>query len=358
MNNLIILNIVIAKVWGGGEQYVYDTAKTMHKMGIKVYIAIDKRNTAMQERFSEVAEVITFNLYSMAGIFALNGLSKFIKKNRINIINCHSGHAMQLCLLLKFLTNAKIVMFKHNALPAKHDFYHSWQRKCTDAFICVSKLVYDLQIQRLTEKEKQKFHLVYNGIDTEKFNKYKNIEKYKDKFVIGYAGRIAEDKGIDILIKAFAGLAKKYPNVYLQISGNDENYLKEIEQLIADNKLTNRVEYLGCLKDMESFYKKLNLFVLPSVVKESFGLVLCEAMYCGVPVITTNSGAQEEIVSNRVDGIIIRPGDIDELQNSIEEVYQNYNKYLNMTEIAKIKVQQKFSIQSCVDELIKTYNAI
>ena len=215
-----------------------------------------------------------------------------------------------------------------------------------------------MQIQRLTEKEKQKFHLVYNGIDTEKFNKYKNIEKYKDKFVIGYAGRIAEDKGIDILIKAFAGLAKKYPNVYLQISGNDENYLKEIEQLIADNKLTNRVEYLGCLKDMESFYKKLNLFVLPSVVKESFGLVLCEAMYCGVPVITTNSGAQEEIVSNRVDGIIIRPGDIDELQNSIEEVYQNYNKYLNMTEIAKIKVQQKFSIQSCVDELIKTYNAI
>ena len=125
MKDICVLNIVIAKVWGGGEQYVYDTARAMKKLGVKVYIAVDKTNTVMQQRFAEAAEVVTFNLYSAAGIFAVNGLAGFIKKQRVDIINCHSGHAMQMCLLLKFLTGAKVVMFKHNALPAKHDFYHN-----------------------------------------------------------------------------------------------------------------------------------------------------------------------------------------------------------------------------------------
>lgn len=352
MKDICVLNIVIAKVWGGGEQYVYDTARAMKKLGVKVYIAVDKTNTVMQQRFAEAAEVVTFNLYSVAGIFAVNGMADFIKKQHVDIINCHSGHAMQLCLLLKFLTGAKVVMFKHNALPAKHDFYHNWQRKNTDAFICVSRLVYDLQIQGLTEAEKQKYHLVYNGIDTEKFNKYKNIKKDPDKFIIGYAGRIAGDKGIDILLEAFAKLSKKY-DIYLQLAGTDEKgYLQKVQQFIVERNLQKRIEYLGNQKDMERYYKKLNLLVLPSVVKEAFGLVLCEAMYCGVPVITTNSGAQGEIITNGSDGTIVQAGDAKALAKSIEDAYNNYHQHLTMAAKAKEKVKAKFSVVKCAEELI------
>lgn len=354
MKDICVLNIVIAKVWGGGEQYVYDTAKAMKKLGVKVYIAVDKTNTAMQQRFAEAAEVVTFNLYSAAGLLAVNSLADFIKKQHVDIINCHSGHAMQLCLLLKFLTGAKVVMFKHNALPAKHDFYHNWQRKNTDAFICVSRLVYDLQIQGLTEAEKQKYHLVYNGIDTEKFEKYKNIKKDPDKFVIGYAGRIAGDKGIDILLQALEKLSEKYDNIYLQLAGTDEKgYLQQIRQFIDGHNLHNRIKYLGNQKDMELYYKKLNLFVLPSVVKEAFGLVLCEAMYCGVPVITTNSGAQGEIITNGVDGTIVQAGNVEALAQSIEDVYSNRQQYLKMAANAKEKVKEKFNVIGCAEKLTK-----
>ena len=358
MNNLTVLNIVIAKVWGGGEQYVYDTAKEMTKRGVKVYIAIDKTNTSMQQRFAEVAEVVDFNLYPAAGLLALKDLAKFIKKRQVNIINCHSGHAMQLCLLLKKLTSAKLVMFKHNAICAKHDFYHNWQRKNTDAFICVSKLVYDLQTQGLTDEEKQKFHLVYNGIDTEKFDKYKNVKKDDEEFIIGYAGRIADDKGINILLKAFAPLAKKYHNIFLQIAGNDEGYLQEVKRLISDNQLTGRVEYLGCLKDMELFYKGLDLFVLPSVVKESFGLVLCEAMYCGIPVITTNSGAQEEIITNGVDGVIIRAKNKNSLSLKIENFYLKKINKDKMVVNAHDKVLSFFNIKNNCNLLLSVYGGI
>lgn len=352
MSNICILNIVIAKVWGGGEQYVYDTAQSMVKQGVKVYIAVDKNNTAMQQRFAEVAEVISFNLYTAFGIFALNDLIEFIKKQKVNIINCHSGHAMQLCMLLKMFTGIKLVMFKHNALPAKHDFYHFWQRKYTDAFICVSKLVYNFQTYGLSDAEKQKFHLIYNGIDIGKFNKYKTVYKDPNKFIVGYAGRIAGNKGIDVLLKAFLTLSKKYNNIYLQLAGNNDGYLREVQQFIINNKLQDRVEYLGCLKDMELFYKKLDLFILPSIVKEAFGLVLCEAMYCGVPVITTDSGAQTEIIKNGVNGYIIKKNNVDILIKKIIDIYEDNVCVSDVVKNAKINVENNFDINKCVLQII------
>ena len=359
MTELRVLNIVIAKVWGGGEQYVYDTAAAMSKKGIKVYIAVDKSNALMQERFSEAAEVAAFNLYSAAGLLAVKSLARFIWAHNINIVNCHSGHAMQLCLLLKILTGVKVVMFKHNALPAKHDFYHAWQRRHTDALICVSRLVYDLQTQGLSTDEKPKYHLIYNGIAAEKFNKYKHIAKDNSKFVIGYAGRIAGNKGIDVLMEAFERLSEKYDNIYLQLVGTDEKgYLQKVQQFIDGHNLQNRIKYLGNQKDMELFYKGLNLFILPSVVKEAFGLVLCEAMYCGVPVITTDSGAQGEIITNGVDGTIIQANNKAMLTAAMEDVYNNYAKYLNMAAKAKQKVNENFTVEKCIEKLEKVYGDI
>ena len=171
MNNITVLNIVIAKIWGGGEQYVYDTAKALKDNGCSIFIAVDKHNEDMIQRFSQVAIVIPCNLLQAGGLFALSELTRIVKKYDIDIINCHSGHAALLCIFLKLFTDAKLIMIKHNALPSKKDLYHKWQRAKTDAFVCVSRLVYDLQTKNLAEDEKRKYHLIYNGIDENKFNK-------------------------------------------------------------------------------------------------------------------------------------------------------------------------------------------
>ena len=156
------------------------------------------------------------------------------------------------------------------------------------------------------------------------------------------------------MLQAFEKLSEKYDNIYLQLAGTDEkNYLKQIQQFIDGHNLQNRIKYLGNQKDMERYYKKLNLFVLPSVVKEAFGLVLCEAMYCGVPVITTNSGAQGEIITNGSDGTIVQSGDAEALAQSIEDSYNNYQQYLIMAAKAKKKVKEKFSVIKCAEELMK-----
>lgn len=347
-----ILNVVVAKVWGGGEQYVYDTSKSLAAKGVKVYIAVDKSNKTLQERLGEVAEIITADMYNLAGLKACSSLKRFIEQEHIDIINCHSGHAMPLCLLLKMSTKAKLVCFKHNALQSKRDLYHQWQRKKTDAFVCVSKLVYELQTAGLNKTEKEKYHLVYNGIAIDKF---KNIvkEKHTD-FVVGYAGRIAKDKGLDTLLEAFAELKGDYK---LIIAGSDEKgYKAEFEQQIKIKKLDSKVEFLGQVKDMAGFYSKIDVLVLPSKVREAFGLVICEAMYCGVPVITTSSGAQGEIIIEDKYGKVVDVGDTQAIAQEIKRLQQEPLHYEKVVVAAKARVKSFFTAEECASKLLKLYN--
>lgn len=351
------INIVIAKIWGGGEQYVYDTTNALNQYGNDVYVAVDKNNEMLQKKYSEITKVVKCNLYDISGLLSLYKLKEYILANKINFIICHSGHAMLLCMLLKFMTGKKLIMVKHNVIPAKKDFYHCWQRKHTDAFICVSKLVYDMQTRELNENNKSKYHLIYNGIDTKKFACANVIEKHRSNFIIGYAGRIAKDKGIDILLIAFAVLVKKYPDIKLKIAGIDEKgYLAEIQNMITKYNLQKSVEYLGYVDDMVYFYHSLDVFVLPSVVREAFGLVICEAMYCGVPVITTNSGAQEEIIDNNINGYIVDSGNVEQLTNIIEQIYLNPIETKQIALHGKQKVINKFTLEQYYRSINNLFN--
>lgn len=351
-----VIHIVIAKIWGGGEQYVYDVCKEMKKRGLQTYVAVDKNNIEMQEKFSEISEIVAVNLYSIAGLKSIIKLRDFIEKNNIRYINCHSGHALLLCLILKRLTDTKVIMFKHNALLAKNDWYHKWQRSYTDAYVCVSELVYNLQTEILNDTEKQKFYLIYNGIDTNRFNKYSNDMRERGCYVIGYAGRVAEDKGIEVLLEAFKRFSNEYNNTKLLLAGADEKgYLKKVQHLIARKYISDKVQYLGKLEDMEKFYKSINVLVLPSVVREAFGLVVCESIYCGTPVITTDSGAQKEIIINKNFGYIVEKNCVEGIVKALEYYKNNANSF---DKDAEKYIKNTFSIEKCVDGILKLYKKI
>ena len=205
-----ILNVVGAKVWGGGEQYVYDMCDELHRRQIPSFVLIDVSNHELQERFEQVAEVLTANLYSYKGFTSLLSIVKHIKEKGITVIQCHSGKYILLCLALKRLTGAKLIFYKHNVIKAKTDMYHQWIQSQVDAFICVSKKVYDAQvIPNIIDK----YHLVYNGVNTRRFSDVSDDNIPNKPFIVGYAGRIIENKGIFDLLDAVRVIHNKIDEV-------------------------------------------------------------------------------------------------------------------------------------------------
>jgi len=135
-------------------------------------------------------------------------------------------------------------------------------------------------------------HAVPNGID---FNFFKPIQKItKEKFTIIYTGGLGKRKNVDLILKAFQKLEKKYDFVELKIAGSYPQYTPYPE--LANSLGLKNVIFTDFIPDdkMNEFYNEGDLMIYTSEY-EGFGFAPLEAMACGVPVLCVNGGSLAEI---------------------------------------------------------------
>ena len=132
-------------------------------------------------------------------------------------------------------------------------------------------------------------------------------------------GRLVEQKGFDILIKAFAQIHKQHPNWSLDIWGKGELQLP-LEKLRDDLGLTKSIRFPGRTKQSHNEMMKADLFVLSSE-HEGFPNVLGEAMACGLPVISFDCPTGPSVlIRDGIDGLLIPPLDENSLANAMDRL--------------------------------------
>ncbi len=166
--------------------------------------------------------------------------------------------------------------------------------------------------------------LIFWGVEIKNFfPKNRNVcrEKLglkKDVKIIGYAGRIIEEKGLETLVNAVS------KTDYQLIFVGDGNYKSELIAMVNDLCLADRISFYKNVSqvDLVDFYNAFDVLVLPSKTmigwKEQYGRVLIEAMACGLPVVGSSSGAISEVLSGYPSGLIFKEGDINDLAEKIK----------------------------------------
>ena len=173
-----------------------------------------------------------------------------------------------------------------------------------------------------------------------------NLIEKTDNIVIGYLGRISEEKGLEYLIEASRELSKKNILHKIYIAGNNKdkrfiNYTRYLKK-ISKNK---QVVFLGSLTedDKKLFYQSVDLFVLPSINSfEAFGLVQIEAMSHGTPVLASNLPGVRMPILQTKNGYLIKPFDSKDIVKNI--IKWNENKNLFLREDIKIRLHQKYKL--------------
>ena len=173
-------------------------------------------------------------------------------------------------------------------------------------------------------------HVIPNGVNLKEFDSITSTEilqlkkeyKLDKKFKILSAGRIHKNKGLDILIKSFKKL--NIENSQLIIAGIDDGYLNYLKKLSYNLGLKNKIIFTGKIprKKFISFFKCCDVFVLPSIAGECFGIVLAEAMSCNIPVIGTNFDGLPDVIKNG-SGLLFKKGDPIDLYKQLNFIYQN-----------------------------------
>jgi L-malate glycosyltransferase len=169
----------------------------------------------------------------------------------------------------------------------------------------------------------KEINVTYNPVDTELFSLKDNTLKKK----ILFAGRLDNFKGAFRCVEAFHQISNLYPDWVFTIVGDGEDFNPIKNYLERNIELQQKISLLGSKSKTEIAKEMQNadFFVFPSK-HESFGLVVAEALSCGLPVITTNQTAPKEFV-NQTNGLLVYPYNITEIAEAMRAMINNLSIY-------------------------------
>lgn len=167
--------------------------------------------------------------------------------------------------------------------------------------------------------------LLPNIVDTDHFIIDQSNTKY-EVFTFISVGNLLRNKGHHVLIEAFKKFHDVHSNSQLLIFGIGKEFIN-LTNLIRKLKLTNSVFLRGFIHpaQLADEYNKCHCFVLPSF-KETFGVVIIEAMACGLPVIATRSGGPEDLIYD-FNGYLVPPGEINDMYEAMLNAFREINKF-------------------------------
>lgn len=285
----------------------------------------------------------------------------------ITVHHCTIALQIYYILLSQKYKDKKFVMTMHSCFEEEQNYNYGSdiKNKCakwalTKALSVSDKIIFVSEAGRKSylnnfNIDPNKTIVIYNGVEVYGKTEDRDIEDY---IRLTYIGRLEKIKGVDLLLAAVRELLDKNYSVRVWIIG-DGMERKELEDQAHKLKIERAVEFLGIQRNIEDYLQKSDLFVYPSVCEEVFGISIVEAMSYGVPCVANRVGGIPEIIDDGVNGFITNEKTEKGVCDAIERFFVAYNSgSIEPMKDACEKTAERFSIQSTVERLKETYEAL
>jgi glycosyltransferase involved in cell wall biosynthesis len=298
-------------------------------------------------------------------------LARVMKEKGVDIVHCQRHKPTVYGTLAAYITGKNLKVISHvRGLNRTRSFRRKLLNRILfrwiSRIIAVSNAVRDDIVRTNLMSFSDKVVTIYNGIDVKAFMHLDLSREEaqtrldlpgRDAFVYGTVGRLAETKGQEILLKAFARVCEKYPKSRLIITGKGR-LESNLRALSAQLNIHERVVFLGYRTDIPEVLMALDVFVLPSIAEGLPG-ALIEAMVAGIPVIASRVGGVPEILNDPSLGIMVSPSSTDELASAMERLRSMDEMRRNMMgEALRKRVLEEFTQEKMISAITREYVAV
>lgn len=339
-----VLEICLSPDLGGLELYMKNITKYLNSNAV-----INKNGKLIEEFDNEKIDYFEISRYDFLK------LAKIIDKEEIDIMHLHWTKDLPVVVFAKLLSKRKpkIVQTRHMHMTRfKSDFYHKFLYKNINIIVSVTNLVKE-QLEKFIPKDiRPIIKTSYIGANTPKLlsNEEKiNLKKsfnINDEFIVCIVGRIEEAKGQHIVLQAIENLRKNGIKVKILVVGHymDENYFINLK-----NSYPNDI-FTGFVSNPTDFMQISDCVVL-ATKKETFGLVLIEAMKCGVCILGSNSGGPLEIIDDEKTGLLFESMNVNSLYEKLLMIIENPEFKESLALNGKIKANEFFDSDKQFEEV-------
>ena len=316
-----IFQIFASATWGGGEQFVADLSRRLAADGRRV-VLIARPGRIVRERVADMA--VPFYRLPLKGVVDLvsaAGLAWLIVRHRPATIHVHHFKDAFTALYARVLVRPfglrpRVVLTRHLVRPAKCGALHTWMYRQLDGMAFVS------------ERARREFFSTHPAVDPARTTVILNSTPDlpangaapdlrsacglgPDIPVVLFCGRLVQEKGCDVLLRACARLGggSSFALVFVGTTG-DADYLARLRALAADLPDGIRVCFMGFSADAKALLSQADISVQPSIVPEAGGgLTVIESMQAGCAVVASDNGSQPEYAVAGTTGLLVPPGD-------------------------------------------------
>jgi glycosyltransferase involved in cell wall biosynthesis len=370
----------------------YHISKEQAALGLNVHVITRKRtyNTACTEIDGIKVHYVNspYNFNAIRKIFELH------KKLRLDVIHAHATCGLAYPIFRKGISVPLIVHVhgttlgskKYNLqLPTSLSLKYFLKSKFrqgmsvmreiflwrhADLLIAVSQAQKE-ELKALYGIGNEKIRVVYLGVDPTVFRHYNDISFLRDRLklvnkrVILFVGHFGLRKGIPFLIKAMPQILREHPNVVLLCVGGTPKWLGTrlywdyLENMIREVSIGKNVRLVGEVPhhELPYYYSMADVFAFPTLY-EAFGKVIVEAMACEAPVVASKVGGIPEIIEHKCNGLLIEPGNVDELAYAINSLLSDSEFAERLGEKARQTVIEKFTWRHTAENLTKIYSEL
>ena len=359
---LRVCHIVSGDLWAGAEVMVYNLlkglqhyedlepmaiilnkgrlAEEIHKLGIKVHI-LDETTLS----FYEITQTV----------------KKLIKNQPPDIIHSHRYKENILAYLgYRSLNGVRLIGTQHG-MPEmdrgraglKHRIISKinfliLSRKFSHV-VAVSRDIGRFFVREYGFKQ-EKVSVIHNGIEIPKMSRQR---KDGDSFIIGSSGRLFPIKDYSFMVEIAKKILGTIGNIRFQLAGDGPERSK-IQALIQNYGLNGTFELKGHVEDISAFYRSLDLYLNTSI-HEGIPISVLEAMAYGLPVVAPKVGGLTEILDDGVQGYLVSKRDPEAFAEKCFLVYKDSSLRRRMSQAARDKVKQSFSVEKMVQQYYNLY---
>jgi glycosyltransferase involved in cell wall biosynthesis len=321
----------------------------------------------LRRKYFKLRKLPRFSVEVLAGV---RQLVRLIRKRNIALVHTNTNTILASPVAAR-LTGVPHVWSIHELMvePATvRNALHYMIPRLSTRVVTVSQAVRDHMLKDAT-KFADRFTFVRGAIDVEPFLNAAGRARVRaewgvkdDEVLIGMVGRVTRWKGQSIFVQAAKLIAERYPQVKFAAVGGvfdtEKFYMDRFRAEAQESGLENKLTINDFRADMPDVFAAFDIFVLPSILPEPFGLVVIEAMASAKPVVATAPGGPSETVVNGETGFLVPPSDASAIARALEELLADPQKRASMGESGRFRAREVFALPRYVTEFEELYESV
>jgi L-malate glycosyltransferase len=346
--------------WRGGQNQALLLLKGLYERGNAAEL-VSTHGSSLGHRAKKEGIYVHSVSRRMPRLSAAATIRSILSEGRIELVHANEAHAVTAAWLAVRARKLPFIVSRRVGYPLSKGWIAQSRYRRADCILANSQWVAEQAIASGAKRDKVR--VVHEGATVPASLTPQRRAQARQRWrvtegtpLLGCVGVLLPDKGQEWLIRALVEVRRDFPDARLLLAGDGPSR-RDLQKLTAELNLASAVIFAGFIKDVESVYAALDVFLLPSFF-EALNNSLLAAMSYEVPSIAFARGALPEIIENGKNGLLVSGPDVKEIASAVKNILGDKQFARALGGAGRQRVAENFSDEQMVEGTLKVYEEL